>query len=158
MAGARLKRGALRPSSLRVPHCVCTHWHSELPSKALFVYPVKTGMVLVTTAGHGVLKSSPRLPSHAQVTTLPSCVPQAGDSQQHSAAGAAQLRRRHPGVAASFRQYLEESLGSCATPTLSSSSTAGGASIQAPCGPLPSVGEVVLFASSFFNYDKISIA
>lgn len=57
-------------------------------------------MVLVTAQLGTVLKSSPRLPSRAQVTTPPSCVPQAGDSQQHSAAGAAQLRRRHPGVPA----------------------------------------------------------
>ena len=72
VAGARLRRGALRPSSLRAWHSVCTRWHSELPSETS-VCPVKRGVLLLTAQLGSGRTPSPGLPSHAPVTTLPSC-------------------------------------------------------------------------------------
>ena len=72
VAGARLRRGALRPSSLRAWHSVCTRWHSELPSETS-VCPVKRDVLLLTAKLGSGRTPSPGLPSHAPVTTLPSC-------------------------------------------------------------------------------------
>lgn len=71
--------------------------HCQLLSNAPFATQRREAAVLGEPPG---AQAAAWLPAHAWVTTLPSRVPQAGHSQQHSAPGAAQLRRRHPGVPA----------------------------------------------------------